>query len=182
VFRKKNIEVLLLSDRVDEWLTAHLNEFDGKKFQSVSQGALDLGSLDENKKEIEEKNSQHEKDFKDTLASVKKLLGDRVKDVRLTNRLTDSPACVVFDDNAMTGHMQRMLKAAGQNIGEAKPILELNPEHAIVLKLKQSDETRMTQWADLLLNQALLAEGEQLENPAAFVKSLNALVIELANN
>jgi len=180
VFRKKNIEVLLLSDRVDEWLTAHLHEFSGHKFQSVSQGALDLGSL-EDKKESEEKKSQFEKDFKETLDQVKKSLGDRVKEVRLTNRLTDSPACVVFDSNELTGHMQRMLKAAGQSVGESKPILELNPEHAIVLKIKhESDESRMTRWSDLLLNQALLAEGEQLENPAAFVKSLNALVMELA--
>jgi molecular chaperone HtpG len=178
VFHKKNIEVLLLSDRVDEWLTAHLNEFDGKKFQSVSQGSLDLGAL-EDKKEIEEKNTQHEKDFKETIEKVKNSLGERVKEVRLTNRLTDSPACVVFDSNELTGHMQRMLKAAGQSVGESKPILELNPEHAIVLKIKhETDDARMTRWSDLLLNQALLAEGEQLENPAAFVKSLNQLLLE----
>lgn len=180
VFRKKNIEVLLLSDRVDEWLTAHLPEFEGKKLQSISQGSLDLGAL-EDKVENEEKKSQHENDFKTTLEQIKKCLGDRVKDVRLTHRLTDSPACVVFDDNELTGHMQRMLKAAGQSVGETKPILELNPEHAIVLKIKQeNDDDRLTRWSDLLLNQALLAEGEQLENPAAFVKSLNQLVLELA--
>lgn len=177
VFRKKNIEVLLLSDRVDEWLTGHLTEFEGKKLQSVSQGSLDLGGL-EDKKETEETKSKFEKDFKDAIAQVKKCLGERVKDVRLTHRLTDSPACVVFDENEMTGHMQRMLKAAGQNFGETKPILELNPEHAIVLKMKaETDDARVTRWADLLLNQALLAEGEQLENPAAFVKSLNELLL-----
>ena len=180
VFRKKNIEVLLLSDRVDEWLTAHLPEFEGKKLQSISQGSLDLGAL-EDKAETEEKKSQHENDFKTTLESIKKCLGDRVKDVRLTHRLTDSPACVVFDDNELTGHMQRMLKAAGQSVGETKPILELNPEHAIVLRIKaENDDDRVIRWSDLLLNQALLAEGEQLENPAAFVKSLNQLVLELA--
>lgn len=180
VFRKKNIEVLLLSDRVDEWLTSHLNEFEGKKLQSISQGNLDLGSM-EDKKEIEEKTKTAEKNLKDTIAKMKKTLGERVKDIRLTHRLTDSPACVVFDENEMTGHMQRMMKAAGQAFPPSKPILELNPEHAIVLKIKdESDDARITRWSDLLLNQALLAEGEQLENPAAFVKSLNQLVLELA--
>lgn len=180
VFRKKNIEVLLLSDRVDEWLTAHLSEFEGKKLQSVSQGVLDLGSL-EDKKEIEEKKAETEKNFKDVLEKMKLSLGDRVKEVRFTYRLTDSPACVVFDENEMTGHMQRMLKAAGQDYSAVKPILELNPDHAIVLKIQaENDDSRMGRWADLLLNQALLAEGEQLENPAAFVKSLNQLVLELA--
>lgn len=179
VFRKKGIEVLLLSDRVDEWLTSHLQEFEGKKLQSVAQGALDLG--EEETTEEKTAKAESEKDFKETLEQVKKLLGERVKDVRLTHRLTDSPACVVFDDNEMSGHMQRMLKAAGQAVPTSKPILELNPEHALVLKLKQeSQDARLSQWADLLLNQALLAEGEQLENPAAFVKSLNQLVIDLA--
>ena len=109
------------------------------------------------------------------------MLGERVKEVRITHRLTDSPACVVFDDNEMSGHMQRMLKAAGQAVPESKPILELNPEHALVQKLRgESNDARVSQWADLLLNQSLLAEGEQLENPAAFVKSLNQLVLELS--
>lgn len=180
VFRKKNIEVLLLSDRVDEWMTSHLSEFEGKKLQSVSQGALDLGDL-EDKTENTAKKEEAEKDLKETLESIKKSLGDRVKEVRLTYRLTDSPACVVFDENELTGHMQRMLKAAGQHFSASKPILELNPEHAIVQKIKQeNDDARVGRWSDLLLNQALLAEGEQLENPAAFVKSLNQLVLELS--
>src|SRR3990167_3482173 len=178
VFRKKNIEVLLLSDRVDEWLTSHLNEFEGKKLQSISQGNLDLGKM-EDKKEIEEKKAESEKNFKDVVEKMKKQLGDRVKDIRLTHRLIDSPACVVFDENELTGHMQRMMKAAGQAFPEAKPILELNPDHAIGLKIKaENDEGRLTRWSDLLLSQALLAEGEQLSNPAAFVKSLNQLVME----
>ncbi|MDP1573716.1 MAG: molecular chaperone HtpG [Coxiellaceae bacterium] len=181
VFRKKNIEVLLLSDRVDEWLMAHLNEFEGKKLQSVSQGNLDLGEL-EDKKEIEDKKAESEKSFKDILEKMKKQLGDRVKDIRLTHRLIDSPACVVFDENEMTGHMQRMMKAAGQVVPTSKPILELNPDHAIVQKVKmENNDDRFNRWSDLLLNQALLAEGEQLENPAAFVKSMNQLVIELAS-
>jgi len=180
VFRKKNIEVLLLSDRVDEWLVSHLHEFEGKKCQSVSQGALDLGSL-EDKKEVEEKKVAVEKDFKDVVEKMKKSLGDRVKEIRLTNRLTDSPACVVFDENELTGHMQRMLKAAGQAFSQTKPILELNPDHAMMQKIKaENEDDRVNRWAELLLNQALLAEGEQLENPAAFVKSLNQLVLELA--
>jgi len=146
VFRKKNIEVLLLSDRVDEWLVGHLTEFDGKKLQSVSQGTLDLGDT-EDKKEIEKKEKEQEKAFKGVVATVKKALGERVKEVRLTSRLTDSPACVVFDDNEMTGHMQRMLKAAGQVVPPTKPILELNPEHAIIAKLKtEENEIRITQW------------------------------------
>src|SRR3990167_3960820 len=176
VFRKKNIEVLLLTDRVDEWLVAHLPEFEGKKLQSVSQGALDLGNL-EDKKVVEEKKTAADNNFKDVIEKMKKILGNRVKDIRFTYRLTDSPACVVFDDE-MTGHMQRMLKAAGQPVQSVIPILELNPEHAIMLKIKgENDEARLASWSDLLLNQALLAEGEQLENPAAFVKSLNQLLL-----
>lgn len=177
VFRKKNIEVLLLTDRVDEWLVAHLPEFEGKKLQSVSQGALDLGNL-EDKKIVEEKKTAAETNFKDVIEKMKKILGNRVKDIRFTYRLTDSPACVVFDDNEMTGHMQRMLKAAGQPVQSVIPILELNPEHAIILKIKaENDDARLASWSDLLLNQAMLAEGEQLENPAAFVKSLNQLLL-----
>jgi molecular chaperone HtpG len=180
VFRKKNIEVLLLTDRVDEWLVSHLNEFDGKQLQSVSQGALDLGSL-EDKKEAEEKTAEAEKSFKNVIEKMKTSLGDRVKEIRLTHRLTDSPACVVFDNDELSGHMQRMLKAAGQAVPLSKPILELNPEHAMLKKIQhENDDARLARWSDLLLNQALLAEGEQLENPAAFVKSLNQLVMELA--
>ncbi len=180
VFRKKGIEVLLLSNRVDEWLTAHLQEFEGKKLQSVSQGQLDIDAAEETPEEKTAK-AETEKDFKEAIEQVKKALGERVKEVRLTHRLTDSPACVVFDENEMSGHMQRMLKAAGQAVPNSKPILELNPEHALVQKLRgESNEARVSQWADLLLNQSLLAEGEQLENPAAFVKSLNQLVMELS--
>lgn len=180
VFRKKNIEVLLLSDRVDEWLMANLMAHEGKQFQSISQGNLDLGKLaDQDQTKVEEKSKE---DFKETIESVKKILGTRVADVRLTDRLTDSPACVVFNEDAMTGHMQRILKATGQQFSESKPILELNPAHALVLKLKNATENEeQTRWADLLLNQALLAEGEQLENPAGFVKSLNTLIQQLCH-
>ncbi|EKD92356.1 MAG: hypothetical protein ACD_29C00046G0001 [uncultured bacterium] len=184
VFRKKEIEVLLLSDRVDEWLMANLMAHEGKQFQSISQGDLDLEKLTNKTEEKAEKKSKEEfkKDFKDTLESIKKILGDRIKDARLTDRLIDSPACVVFDENALTGHMQRILKATGQQFTETKPILELNPTHALVLKLKDTtDAEAKTRWADLLLNQALLAEGEQLENPAEFVRSLNTLIQQLCH-
>ncbi len=133
VFRKKGIEVLLLSDRVDEWLMAHLTEFEGKKFQSVSKGKLDM---DKTEDKVEEQQQQEKAaTFADVVQQIKTALGDRVKDVRLTHRLVDSPACVVFDENELTGHMQRLLKAAGQKIPESKPILELNPDHRLITQV-----------------------------------------------
>jgi molecular chaperone HtpG len=124
-----------------------------------------------------EKQKETEKEFDDVLKRLKEALKEQVKEVRVTHRLTDSPACVVFDENAMSGHMQRMMKAAGQNFPEAPPILELNPEHPILLKVKsETDETEFGRWASVLLNQALLAEGEDLKDPAAFVKELNSLL------
>lgn len=175
VFRKKGIEVLLMSDRVDEWLVSHLTEFEGKKLQSVSQGSLDLGELED--KEIKEKQKETEKEYDDVLKRLKDALKEQVKEVRVTHRLTDSPACVVFDENAMSGHMQRLMKAAGQDFPENLPILELNPEHPILIKIKsEKNEVEFSRWASVLLNQALLAEGEDLKNPAAFVKELNALL------
>lgn len=175
VFRKKGLEVLLLTDRVDEWLVSHLTEFEGVKLQSVSQGTLDLDKFaDENEKE---KQKETEKAFDDILKRFKETLKENVKDVRITHRLTDSPACVVFDDNELTGHMQRILKSAGQEIPETKPILELNPDHAILAKIKaENNSERFTRWAHVLFNQALLAEGEQLKDPAGFVKELNQLL------
>lgn len=175
VFRKKGIEVLLLSHRVDEWLTGHLNEFEGKPLKSVSKGALDLGDLED--EDTKKKQESDEKTFGDTIKRIKNVLGDSVKEVRITSRLTDSPSCVVFDEQDLSGHMARLLQAAGQAVPEAKPILELNPEHAILMKLKdETDEALLGRWSRLLLGQALLAEGEQLKNPAEFVKDLNALL------
>lgn len=175
VFRKKGIEVLLMHSRVDEWLVSHLTEFDGKSLQSISKGALDLGDLED--KETKEKQKKDEKTFSDTIKKIKKALGDRVKEVRVTHRLTDSPSCVVFDEQDMTGQMQRLLQAAGQTVPESKPILELNPEHAILLQLKEmSDEEILGRWSRVLLGQALLAEGETLSDAAAFVKDLNTLL------
>lgn len=177
MFRKKDIEVLLMYDRVDEWLVGHMREFDGKTLQSVSQGSIDLD--DEKDEAAKEKEQETEKAFEDVITQMKTTLGDKVKDVRVTHRLTDSPSCVVFDEDELTGHMQRMLKAAGQAFEATKPILEINPDHPILQKVKsQQGNGSFDRWADVLLNQALLAEGEQLQDPAGFVKELNALLVE----
>jgi len=176
LFRKKGIEVLLLTDRVDEWLVAHFTEFEGKPFQSVAKGKLDFNEKDD--KAQEEALKKEEQNLEGVLKQVRDLLGDKVKEVRLTHRLVDSPACVVFDEEDMGGHLARLMKAAGQAIPASKPILELNPEHAIVHRLKEEqDETRFAKWTEVLLAQALLAEGEQLEDPAAFVRQVNELLL-----
>lgn len=178
VFRKKGIEVLLLSDRVDEWLTNSLTEFDGKQLQSITKGDLDLGELeDESEKKAHE---EVDKNFEDLVKRVKASLADSVKDVRITHRLTDSPACLVVDDNDMSANLERMLKAAGQQVGGTKPIFELNPEHPMVVRLKdETDEVRFADWSSILFDQALLAEGGQLEDPASYVKRLNELLLTL---
>ena len=174
VFKQKGIEVLLLHHRVDEWLVSHLNEFDSKTLQSVSKGALDLGDLDDESDKAQQE--EQEKTFGDVVERIKSALGDQVKEVRLTHRLTTSPSCVVFDDNDMTGHMARLLQAAGQAAPEVKPILELNPSHDILSRVKEeSDEATVGRWSRVLLGQALLAEGEQLKNPAEFVSDMNGL-------
>lgn len=179
VFRKKGIEVLLLTDRVDEWLVNSLTDFDGKHLQSVAKGDLDLGELeDEEEKKAHE---EVEKNFEDLVERVKKTLDEKVKDVRITHRLTDSPACLVADHYDMSGNLERMLKAAGQQVSASKPILELNPEHPMVAKLKdeQNDE-QFSDWTSIIFDQALLAEGGQLEDPASFVKKLNAMLLQRA--
>ncbi|NQY26649.1 MAG: molecular chaperone HtpG [Piscirickettsiaceae bacterium] len=179
VFSKKGIEVLLLTDRVDEWMTNSLTEFDGKQLQSVAKGDLDLGELeDEAEKKAQE---ETDKNFEDLIERVKKTLGDKVKDVRITHRLTDSPACLVADSNDMSANLERMLKAAGQQMGpDTKPIFELNPEHPMVERLKEeSDDSRFDDWSSILFDQALLAEGGQLEDPASYVKRLNELLLTL---
>ena len=172
VFRKKGVEVLLLTDRVDEWLMSHLTEFDGKSFQSVSKGALDLDD-----KETDAEKKQHEKvekDFASVLKQVKEALGDKIKEARLTHRLTDSPACVVTDDAGMSLHLQRMMQAAGQPMMPAAPILEINPDHRLVQALKaEQDDNKFADWSKILLNQALLAEGATLDDPASYVKMVN---------
>ncbi len=180
IFREKGIEVLLLSDKVDEWLMAHLTEFDGKSLQSVAKGNLDLpdGFNNEVQPELDKQASG---EFKDTLEKIKKLLTDNIKDVRLTKRLINSPACIVADEHDMTPQMERIMRAAGQNVPTVKPILELNPEHVMVKRLHQEqDEARFNDWAWILFEQAVLAEGGQLADPAAFVKRFNSLLMELA--
>lgn len=176
IFRKKGIEVLLLSDRVDEWLVGSLTEFDGRKLQSVAKGDLDLGKLeDEAEKEAQK---QAEDEFKDLVEKIKSTLGeDKVRDVRVTHRLTDSPACIVTGEHDMSANLERMLKAAGQKGPSTKPILEINPQHSLVVRLSdEGDEARFSDWANLLFDQALLAEGGQLEDPASFVRRLNGLL------
>lgn len=179
VFKKKGIEVLLLTDRVDEWLTNSLTEFDGKQLQSVAKGDLDLGDLeDEQEKKAKE---ETDKNFEDLVERVKTTLGDKVKNVRITHRLTDSPACLVADAHDMSANLERMLKAAGQEVGGSKPIFELNPEHPMIIRLKdEQDDARFEDWSSILFDQALLAEGGQLEDPASYVKRLNALLLNIA--
>jgi molecular chaperone HtpG len=178
VFRKKGVEVLLMYDRVDEWVSQHLNEFEGKQLQSVAKGRLELGKLeDEAEKKAQEK---EEGESKPLLERIKKALGDSIKDVRVTLRLTDSPACLVADEHDMGANFQRMLKAAGQNVPASKPILEINPHHPLVVRLKdESDEARFGDLSKILFDQSLLAEGGQLEDPAGFVKRLNELMLAL---
>ncbi len=177
IFRKKGIEVLLLSDRVDEWLTSHLMEFEGKKLQSVAKGELDLGADEESEKELEEKARSAEK----LLKRMKKALQDKVEDVRVTNRLTDSPACIVLNEQDMAMHMQRLLKEAGHDLPSSKPILEINPDHPIVKKLDaEKSKTKFADWSDILFDQALLAEGGQLDDPAGFVAKLNQMLVTIA--
>ena len=177
IFRKKGIEVLLLSDRVDEWLTSHLMEYEGKKLQSVAKGELDLGEDEESEKELEKKSKEAEKLIK----RMKDALGERVEDVRVTNRLTDSPACIVLNEHDMAMHMQRILKEAGHELPSSKPILEINPDHPIVSKLRaEKSKKKFADWSDILFDQALLAEGGQLEDPAGFVAKLNEMLVSIA--
>lgn len=179
IFRKKGIEVLLLTDRVDEWLVSSLTEFEGKSLKSVAQGELNLGELEDEA----EKSAQEEigKAFEDIIARVKASLGDSVSDVRITHRLTTSPACLVTRENDMSANLERILKSAGQKIPENRPVFELNPEHPLVLRLKdEADESQFTGLTQVLFDQALLAEGGQLDDPASFVKRMNELLLAMA--
>lgn len=174
IFRKKGVEVLLLTDRVDEWMLSYLTEFEGKELASVAKGGLDLGQLED---EAEKK--QHEAtetEFKDLVEKMKTALADKAKDVRVTFRLTDSPACLVADEHDLSGNLARMLKAAGQSAPESKPILEVNPDHPLVQKLKY-EEAKFADWSHILFDQALLAEGGNLSDPSSFVKRLNEMLL-----
>ena len=175
VFKKKGIEVLLLTESVDEWWLGQFEEFDGKKLQSVAKGDLDLGALnDEDEKKAQEKVAD---EFKPLVEKIKTALGDKVKEVRVTHRLTDSPACLVVDENELSGNLERMLKAAGQKVNASQPILEINPEHALIAKLQIAEGDAFSEMSQVLFDQALLAEGGQLEDPATFVKRVNKLIV-----
>ena len=174
IFRKKGVEVLLLTDRVDEWMLSFLQDFEGKELVSVAKGDLDLGKLEDEaeKKQHEETEAQ----YKELVDKMKSALEDKAKDVRITFRLTDSPACLVADENELSGNLMRMLKAAGQNAPESKPILEINPDHPLVQRLKY-EEAKFGDWSHILFDQAMLAEGGALADPAGFVKRLNEMLL-----
>ncbi|MTI12816.1 molecular chaperone HtpG [Sansalvadorimonas verongulae] len=181
VFRKKGVEVLLMSDRIDEWLMSHLNEFDGKQFEDVGRGDLDLGKLDSE----EDKKAQEdvEKKSEDLVKRIQDTLKDDVESVRVTHRLTDSPACLVVGANDMGAQMRRMMEAAGQAVPESKPIFEINPEHPLITRLdNEQDEDRFAELGKVLFDQARLAEGGQLDDPGAYVLRLNKLLLELSNS
>ncbi len=181
IFRKKGIEVILLSDRIDEWLVSNLDEFEGKHLQSVAKGDLDLGGLDaeEDKAALEEVN----KDFEAVLKQIKDVLADKVSEVRLSHRLTESPACLVADVYGMSLNMERIMKDAGQSMGMGrKPVFEINPTHPLVVRMKaEQDDTRFADLTHILFDQAILSEGGQLDDPAAFVHKLNGLLQGLLN-
>lgn len=174
VFRKKGIEVLLLADRVDEWLVSHLTEFDSKQLQSVAKGGLDLGNLEDEAEKEEQKKEADE--YQELVERMKKTLEGKVKDVRVTLRLTESPACLVADTYDMGGNLERLLKQAGQKINHTKPILEINPHHPMLKRLK-TENSHFDDWSHILFDQALLAEGGQPDDPAIFVKRLNDLLL-----
>jgi len=179
VFRKKDIEVLLLTDHVDEWVVSNLSAFEGKPLVSVAKGGLDLGKLeDEAEKQEQEKDAGA---FKDLTDKIKASLSERVKEVRVTHRLTDSPACLVADVHDINANLARLLKASGQKAPVSQPILEINPKHPVVLRLK-AEEKKFDDWASVLFDQALLAEGGQLDDPASFVKRINQLMLEMSSS
>jgi len=179
LFKKKGIEVLLMSDRVDEWMMSFLNEYEGKKLVSVAKGEVDLGKLED--KEEQKKAEAASKDYKELLTQMKDILADKVKEVRVSHRLTDSPSCLVVDEHDMAVSMQKLLKQAGHSVPDTQPILEINPEHMLVQRLKQeSNDERVADWTHILFDQAMLSEGGQLEDPVTFVKRMNDLFAVMA--
>ncbi len=176
IFRKKGIEVLLFTDRVDEWMLSYLRDFDGKSLVSIAKGGLDLDQLaDEDEKKHQ---SEVAETFKPLIERLTTTLTDKVKEVRVTLRLVDSPACVVVDENELSPHLLRMLQAAGQPAPDVKPILEINPEHPLIARVQAASDADFGEWAQVLLDQAMLAEGAQLADPAGFVKRLNSLLLK----
>ncbi len=183
IFRKHGVEVLLLTDKIDEWVVGHLTTFEEKTLQSVAKGDLSLDEIEaetpEQKEKEKEKEAEQHKAFDQLISKMQGLLSAQVKEVRLSHRLTSSPACLVRDQNALGPQMERLLKAAGQSFDQAKPILEINPEHIIIRELNQIDDVRLGEWSTLLFEQALLSEGSSLSDPAAFVHRMNQLWIAL---
>ena len=177
IFRKKGIEVLLLADRVDEWLVSHLRDFDGKPLQSVAKGGLDLGELEDASEK--QARAAAESSAKDLVERIQKSLGDKLKEVRVTHRLTDSPACLVADENDPGANLQRMLKMMGQNAPDIKPILEINPQHPMLKKMEllPNEGGHFDDYASILFDEALLAEGGQIDDPAGFVRKINRLML-----
>jgi len=181
IFREKNVEVLLLCDPVDEWVTSHMPEFDGKQLKSILHGELDLPP-DEEEPDEEKSDDEKTEDHKDLIEKIKTALGDHVKDVRSTTRLTSSPACLVSDDHDMSANLERILKASGQELPGAKRILEVNPSHPLLSRLEaEGDEQKLENWASMLFEQAVLAEGGRLDDPAAFVKRMNEMLLEMTD-
>jgi molecular chaperone HtpG len=177
VFREKGIEVLLLGDRIDEWLVASLPQYAGKALRSVSRGELDLSAVAAD----DAGHAQLEQEYREMLARVRSNLGDKVKDVRLSRRLKDSPSCIVVPEGALGARLERWLRELGQEAPESKPILELNPAHPIVIKARyEEDKQRFALWSELLFDQAVLAEGGSLQDPASFVRRVNELLIAVA--
>jgi len=178
VFRKKGIEVLLMSDRIDEWLVSHLNEFDGKQLQSVTRGGLDLGDMDD--AETKEAQEKLEQEFDSVVGRIKTALEGKVKDVKLSQRLTDSPACIVTDDNDMSSQMMKLMESVGQSVPDTLPIFEINAEHELVKHISdEPDDEQFNQWTEVLFDQAMLAERGSLKDPASFVSRLNKLMLSL---
>ncbi len=177
IFRKKGVEVLLLTDRVDEWMLSFLTEFDGKQLVSVAKGDLDLGKLEDEAEKKQKEETATE--YKELVDKMKTSLADKAADVRITFRLTDSPACLVAGEHELSGNLLRMLKAAGQKAPDPKPILEINPNHPLVQRLKY-EESKFDDWTSILFDQAMLAEGGQLQDPAGFVKKLNDMLLSMS--
>ena len=179
LFKKKDIEVLLMHDRVDEWMMSYLDEYSGKKFASVAKGEVDLGDLED--KEDKKKGEEASKDYKELLEKMKETLGEKVKEVRISNRLTDSPSCLVVEEQDMAVSMQKLLKQAGHSLPDIHPILEINPDHMLVKRLKeQADDQHFSDWTHILFDQAMLSEGGQLDDPVSFVKRMNELLTSVS--
>jgi len=177
IFRKKGVEVLLLTDRVDEWMLSFMHDFEGKELHSVAKGGLDLGGMEDEAEKKE--HAETETQYQELVGKMKEALADKAKEVRVTFRLTDSPACLVADEHELSGNLLRMLKAAGQAAPESMPILEINPQHPLVTRLKYEDAAgeKFKDWAHILFDQALLAEGGTLADPASFVKRMNEMLL-----